>query len=69
MDTLLPRFSALDRFHELRPEQGTMSGSRPKDEIARYVMANRASTPVMIGSPSVTGMPGTDNLKKETRVR
>jgi hypothetical protein len=30
-----------------------------KDEIARYVLANRASTPVVDrGSPSVTGLPG-----------
>jgi len=43
---------------DLRQEQGQCLVRR-KDEIARYVLANRASTPVINrGSPSVTGLPG-----------
>ena len=52
------RIRALDRFLTYARSKGDVWFAR-KDEIARYVLANRASTPVINrGSPSVTGLPG-----------
>jgi len=52
------RIRALDRFLTYARSKGNAWFAR-KDEIARYVLANRASTPVINrGSPSVTGLPG-----------
>jgi peptidoglycan/xylan/chitin deacetylase (PgdA/CDA1 family) len=52
------RVRALDRFLTYAKSKGDVWFAR-KDEIARYVLANRASTPVLDrGSPSVTGLPG-----------
>jgi peptidoglycan/xylan/chitin deacetylase (PgdA/CDA1 family) len=52
------RVRALDRF--LTYARGTEDvWFARKDEIARYVLANRAGTPVVDrGSPSITGLPG-----------
>jgi len=50
--------TALDRFLTYAKSKGDVWFAR-KDEIARYVLANRAGTPVVNrGSPSVTGLPG-----------
>src|SRR5258708_1438698 len=52
------RVRALDRFLTYARSKGDVWFAR-KDEIARYVLANRASTPVIDrGPPSVTGLPG-----------
>ena len=52
------RIRALDRFLTYARSKGDVWFAR-KDEIARYVLAKRASTPVINrGSPSVTGLPG-----------
>jgi peptidoglycan/xylan/chitin deacetylase (PgdA/CDA1 family) len=52
------RVRALDRFLTYAKGREDVWFAR-KDEIARYVLANRAGTPVVDrGSPSVTGLPG-----------
>src|SRR4051812_5991403 len=52
------RVRALDRFLNYAKSKEDVWFAR-KDEIARYVLANRASTPIVDrGSPSVTGLPG-----------
>jgi hypothetical protein len=52
------RVRALDRFLAYAKSKGDVWFAR-KDEIARYVLANRAGTPVTDrGSPSKTGLPG-----------
>jgi peptidoglycan/xylan/chitin deacetylase (PgdA/CDA1 family) len=52
------RVRALDRFLTYARSKGDVWFAR-KDEIARYVLANRAATPVIDrGSPSKTGLPG-----------
>jgi peptidoglycan/xylan/chitin deacetylase (PgdA/CDA1 family) len=52
------RVRALDRFLAYAKSKRGVWFAR-KDEIARYVLANRATTPVIIrGSPSDTGLPG-----------
>jgi peptidoglycan/xylan/chitin deacetylase (PgdA/CDA1 family) len=52
------RIRALDRFLTYAKSKGDVWFAR-KDEIARYVLANRAGTPVVDrGSPIVTGLPG-----------
>src|SRR3981189_1906866 len=52
------RVRALDRFLPYAKGREDVWLAR-KDEIARYVLANRAGTPVVDrGSPSVTGLPG-----------
>jgi peptidoglycan/xylan/chitin deacetylase (PgdA/CDA1 family) len=52
------RIRALDRFLTYAKSKGDVWFAR-KDEIARYVLANRAGTPVVDrSSPSVTGLPG-----------
>jgi peptidoglycan/xylan/chitin deacetylase (PgdA/CDA1 family) len=52
------RVRALDRFLTYAKSKGGVWFAR-KDEIARYVLANRVGTPVVDrGSPSVTGLPG-----------
>jgi peptidoglycan/xylan/chitin deacetylase (PgdA/CDA1 family) len=52
------RVRALGRFLTYATSKG-MSGSPRKDEIARYVLANRAGTPVIErGAPDKTGLPG-----------
>jgi peptidoglycan/xylan/chitin deacetylase (PgdA/CDA1 family) len=49
---------ALDRFLTYAKSKGDVWFAR-KDEIARYVLANRAGTPIVDrGPPSVTGLPG-----------
>src|ERR1700716_1591799 len=52
------RIRALDRFLTYARSKGDVWFAR-KDEIARYVLANRIGTPVVDrSSPSVTGLPG-----------
>jgi peptidoglycan/xylan/chitin deacetylase (PgdA/CDA1 family) len=52
------RIRALDRFLTYAKSKGDVWFAR-KDEIARYVLANRAATPVVNRvTPSVTGLPG-----------
>ena len=52
------RVRALDRFLTYAKRREDVWFAR-KDEIARYVLANRGGTPVVDrGSPSVTGLPG-----------
>jgi peptidoglycan/xylan/chitin deacetylase (PgdA/CDA1 family) len=52
------RVRALDRFLTYAKSKRDVWFAR-KDEIARYVLANRAGTPVINrGSPSKTGLPG-----------
>jgi peptidoglycan/xylan/chitin deacetylase (PgdA/CDA1 family) len=52
------RVRALDRFLTYAKGKEDVWFAR-KDEIARYVLANRAGTPVVDrGPPSVTGLPG-----------
>ncbi len=52
------RVRALDRFLAYAKRTEDVWFAR-KDEIARYVLANRANTPVLDrGSPNVTGLPG-----------
>jgi peptidoglycan/xylan/chitin deacetylase (PgdA/CDA1 family) len=52
------RVRALDRFLTYAESKGDVWFAR-KDEIARYVLANRVGTPVIDrGSPSLTGLPG-----------
>ncbi len=52
------RVRALDRFLTYAKGKENVWFAR-KDEIARYVLANRAGTPVVDrGPPSVTGLPG-----------
>src|SRR6266404_4725619 len=52
------RVRALDRFLTYAKGKENVWFAR-KDEIARYVLANRAGTPIVDrGSPSVTGLPG-----------
>ena len=52
------RVRALDRFLTYAKGKEDVWFAR-KDEIARYVLANRAGTPVVDrGSPSATGLPG-----------
>jgi hypothetical protein len=52
------RVRALDRFLTYARSKGNVWFAR-KDEIARYILANRAGTPVIKrGSPSKTGLPG-----------
>src|SRR6202022_4669728 len=52
------RVRVLDRFLTYAKGKEDVWFAR-KDEIARYVLANRASTPVVDrGPPSVTGLPG-----------
>src|SRR6266403_1519337 len=52
------RVRALDRFLIYAKGKEDVWFAR-KDEIARYVLANRASTPIVDrGSPVVTGLPG-----------
>jgi hypothetical protein len=52
------RRSEADRFLAYAKSKGDVWFAR-KDEIARYVLANRAGTPVIDrGSPSKTGLPG-----------
>jgi peptidoglycan/xylan/chitin deacetylase (PgdA/CDA1 family) len=52
------RVRALDRFLAYAKSKEGVWFAR-KDEIARYALANRASTPVIDrGSPEVTGLPG-----------
>jgi peptidoglycan/xylan/chitin deacetylase (PgdA/CDA1 family) len=52
------RIRALDRFLTYARSKGDVWFAR-KDEIARYVLANRAGTPVVDrGSPGITGLPG-----------
>jgi peptidoglycan/xylan/chitin deacetylase (PgdA/CDA1 family) len=52
------RVRALDRFLAYAKGKQDVWFAR-KDEIARYVLANRAGTPVVDrGPPSVTGLPG-----------
>jgi hypothetical protein len=52
------RVRVLDRFLTYAKSKGDVWFAR-KDEIARYVLANRAGTPVIDrGSPSKTGLPG-----------
>jgi peptidoglycan/xylan/chitin deacetylase (PgdA/CDA1 family) len=52
------RVRALDRFMTYARSKGDVWFAR-KDEIARYVLANRAGTPVINrGPPSKTGLPG-----------
>jgi peptidoglycan/xylan/chitin deacetylase (PgdA/CDA1 family) len=52
------RVRVLDRFLTYAKSKGDVWFAR-KDEIARYVLANRAGTPVIDrGPPSKTGLPG-----------
>jgi peptidoglycan/xylan/chitin deacetylase (PgdA/CDA1 family) len=52
------RVRALDRFLTYAKGREDVWFAR-KDEIARYVLANRAGTPIVDrGSPSITGLPG-----------
>jgi peptidoglycan/xylan/chitin deacetylase (PgdA/CDA1 family) len=52
------RVRALDRFLTYAKSKGDVWFAR-KDEIARYVLANRAGTPIVDrGSPGITGLPG-----------
>jgi peptidoglycan/xylan/chitin deacetylase (PgdA/CDA1 family) len=52
------RVRALDRFLSYAKSKPGVWFAR-KDEIARYALANRATTPVIDrGSPNVTGLPG-----------
>src|SRR6195256_2388324 len=52
------RVRALDRFLTYARSKGDVWFAR-KDEIARYVLANRATTPIVDrGPPSATGLPG-----------
>src|ERR1700738_4576533 len=52
------RIRALDRFLTYARSKGDVWFAR-KDEIARYVLATRAGTPVVDrGSPGITGLPG-----------
>jgi peptidoglycan/xylan/chitin deacetylase (PgdA/CDA1 family) len=52
------RVRVLDRFLTYAKSKGDVWFAR-KDEIARYVLANRAGTPVVDrGPPSTTGLPG-----------
>jgi peptidoglycan/xylan/chitin deacetylase (PgdA/CDA1 family) len=52
------RVRVLDRFLIYAKSKGDVWFAR-KDEIARYVLANRAGTPVIDrGPPSKTGLPG-----------
>ncbi len=52
------RVRALDRFLSYAKAKADVWFAR-KDEIARYVLANRAGTPVVDrGPPGVTGLPG-----------
>jgi peptidoglycan/xylan/chitin deacetylase (PgdA/CDA1 family) len=52
------RVRSLDRFLTYAKGKGDVWFAR-KDEIARYALANRASTPVIDrGSPKATGLPG-----------
>jgi peptidoglycan/xylan/chitin deacetylase (PgdA/CDA1 family) len=52
------RVRALDRFLTYAKSQGDVWFAR-KDEIARYALANRASTPIIgRSSPKETGLPG-----------
>jgi peptidoglycan/xylan/chitin deacetylase (PgdA/CDA1 family) len=52
------RVRVLDRFLTYAKSKGAVWFAR-KDEIARYVLANRAGTPVIDrGLPSATGLPG-----------
>src|ERR1700726_2285074 len=52
------RVRVLDRFLTYAKSKGDVWFAR-KDEIARYVLANRAGTPVIDrGPPSTTGLPG-----------
>ena len=52
------RVRALDRFLTYAKSKGDVWFAR-KDEIARFALANRASTPVINrGAPDVTGLPG-----------
>jgi len=52
------RVRVLDRFLSYAKSKGDVWFAR-KDEIARYVLANRADTPIVDrGPPSATGLPG-----------
>ncbi len=52
------RVRALDRFLTYAKSKDGVWFAR-KDEIARYALANRNTTPVIDrGSPSITGLPG-----------
>jgi peptidoglycan/xylan/chitin deacetylase (PgdA/CDA1 family) len=62
------RVRVLDRFLTYAKSKDGVWFAR-KDEIARYVLANRGTTPVINrGSPNVTGLPGPTSVEGKAKI-